>query len=156
MEQKWIYNDGGRSNYFKGTAGDCGPRAVAIVLEKDYKEVYDALNDIQSKWIEKKRKNVKNKTKWKHLFREQTSVREGTWKEVVKEYMEQNGYKWVSTMRVGQGCKVHLNSSELPSGRILACVSKHFTAMIDGVINDTHDCSREGTRCVYGYYIKRK
>jgi hypothetical protein len=24
--------------------------------------------------------------------------------------------------------------------------------VIDGVIHDTHDCSRNGTRCVYGYY----
>jgi len=27
-------------------------------------------------------------------------------------------------------------------------------AVIDGVINDTYDCSREGTRCVYGYWEK--
>jgi hypothetical protein len=24
--------------------------------------------------------------------------------------------------------------------------------MIDGVIHDTHDCSRRGKRCVYGYW----
>lgn len=27
-------------------------------------------------------------------------------------------------------------------------------AIADGVIQDTYDCSREGTRCVYGYYQK--
>jgi hypothetical protein len=26
--------------------------------------------------------------------------------------------------------------------------------VIDGVIHDTHDCSRGGTRCVYGYWRK--
>ncbi len=30
---------------------------------------------------------------------------------------------------------------------------RHYTAVIDGVINDTHDPSREGTRCVYGYWV---
>jgi hypothetical protein len=25
---------------------------------------------------------------------------------------------------------------------------------VDGIINDTYDCSREGTRCVYGYFTK--
>jgi hypothetical protein len=30
--------------------------------------------------------------------------------------------------------------------------SRHLVAVIDGVIHDTHDCSRDGTRCVYGYF----
>jgi len=34
---------------------------------------------------------------------------------------------------------------------VVAC-SKHYTAVIDGVIHDTHDPSRDGTRAVYGYY----
>ena len=57
-------------------------------------------------------------------------------------------------MRIGTGCKVHLKSDELPIGRIIVRLSKHVCAVIDGVINDTYDCSREGTRCVYGYYKK--
>jgi len=31
-------------------------------------------------------------------------------------------------------------------------VWRHLTAVIDGVIHDTHDPSRDGTRSVYGYY----
>ena len=27
-----------------------------------------------------------------------------------------------------------------------------MSAVIDGVIRDTHDPGRDGTRCVYGYY----
>jgi hypothetical protein len=45
-----------------------------------------------------------------------------------------------------------LCASELPQGALLVKVSKHLTAVIDGVIHDTHDCSRGGTRCVYGYF----
>ena len=36
--------------------------------------------------------------------------------------------------------------------QIVVSVSKHLTAVIDGVIHDTHDCSRSETRCVYGYW----
>jgi hypothetical protein len=47
---------------------------------------------------------------------------------------------------------VHLRAEELPGGRLIVKVSKHVVAVIDGVINDSHDPSRGGTRCVYGYY----
>ena len=57
-------------------------------------------------------------------------------------------------MQIGQGCKVHLKADELPGGRIVATVSKHYTAIIDGEIHDTYDCSRDGERCVYGYFTK--
>jgi len=57
-------------------------------------------------------------------------------------------------MAIGQGCKVHLRAEELPPGRLVVQVSKHVTAVIDGVIYDTHDCSRGGTRCVYGLWRK--
>ena len=41
---KWVYDDGGRSKYFKGTTDDCVARAIAIATGKDYKEVYDLIN----------------------------------------------------------------------------------------------------------------
>ena len=37
----FIYNDGGRSKYFKGDADDCVTRAIAIALNTDYKLIYD-------------------------------------------------------------------------------------------------------------------
>jgi hypothetical protein len=40
----------------------------------------------------------------------------------------------------------------LPNGRLIARCSRHLVAVIDGVIHDTHDSSRDGTRCVYGYW----
>jgi len=45
-----------------------------------------------------------------------------------------------------------LRADELPSGRLVVSVSKHLTAVVDGVIHDTHDCSRVEARCVYGYW----
>jgi hypothetical protein len=55
-------------------------------------------------------------------------------------------------MAIGQGCRTHLRADELPSGRPIVSVSKHLVAVIDGVIHDIYDCSRDGTRCVYGYF----
>ena len=127
------YNDGGRNKYFKATGvGDCTIRAIAIATGKDYLEVYKALK-------------VLNGGK---------SCRNGTPKDVDKKYLTQLGWAWHPTMKIGSGCKVHLNENELPSGTIIVSVSKHLTCMIDGVINDTFDCSRQGTRCVYGYWTK--
>lgn len=68
--------------------------------------------------------------------------------------MGELGFTWVATMQIGSGCKVHLRTDELPAGRIVCFVSRHATAVIDRVIHDTHDPSRDGTRCVYGYWIK--
>jgi hypothetical protein len=58
-------------------------------------------------------------------------------------------------MSIGSGCKVHLCTEELPKGRLIVSVSRHLIAVIDGVFHDTHDCSRGGTRCVYGYWRRQ-
>ena len=42
----FVLNDGGRSKYFKGNAGDCAVRALAILLSKDYKDTYDSFNPL--------------------------------------------------------------------------------------------------------------
>jgi hypothetical protein len=49
-------------------------------------------------------------------------------------------------MAIGSGCKVHLRDGELPRGRLIVNVSKHMVAVIEGVIHDTHDPSRDGTQ----------
>jgi len=141
--QRYIFNDGGREAAgFMGSTGDCVTRAIAIVTGKPYKEVYNEINQIAESERTGKRKKKKS------------NARTGVYKQTIRKYMKSLGYQWIPTMEIGQGCKVHLRSDELPAGRLVVSVSKHSTAMIDGVLNDTYDCSREGTRCVYGYYIK--
>jgi hypothetical protein len=66
--------------------------------------------------------------------------------------MHELGFEWVPTMRIGQGCRVHLRADELPMGSLVVEVSRHSTAVIDGVIHDKYDPSRNGKRCVYGYW----
>lgn len=128
---RFIYNDGGRSNYFTAKkVGDCAARATAIASQKDYKEVYNLYKKIGGK-----------------------TPRNGVSKTAIRKVMEQLGAKWVPCMTIGSGCKTHLRAEELPKGRIVCSCSGHLVAVIDGVINDTYDCSREGTRCVYGYWI---
>lgn len=140
---KWVYNDGGRSEAgYKGMAGDCVCRAIAIATKRPYQEVYDLINEYAKAERTGKRKRGKS------------SARNGVYKETIKKVMEHYGWKWIPTMKIGQGCKVHLTDGELPAGRLVVNVSKHSTAVIDGVINDTYDCSRDELRCVYGYYIE--
>ena len=88
------------------------------------------------------------------LKQKNDSPRSGTHRVVVKKYLQKLGWQWTPTMFIGQGCKVHLKKDELPSGTLIVSCSKHITVVKDGVLYDTHDCSRNGTRCVYGYWTK--
>jgi len=136
---KFVFNDGGRSAAgYQGVAGDCVVRAISIATGKSYQSVYDALFEMN---------------KSQHGKLRGASPRDGGTKTyTIRKYMESLGWKWTPTMTIGSGCKVHLKENELPSGKLIVRVSKHLLAVIDGVINDTHDPSRNETRCVYGYY----
>ena len=108
----------------------------------DYKEVYDKINEYAKRErIGKRKKGI-------------SDARDGVYKDTIWRMLTDMGWKWVPTMFIGKGCQVHLNEKELPNGTLIVNVSKHTTCVKDGVLYDTYDCSREGTRCVYGYYIK--
>jgi hypothetical protein len=173
---QFIQNDGGRKAAgFSGNTGDCVARAIAIAADLPYSIVYDRLaegNAAQRKGkydIKKKACGVR-------------TASHGIWvqRQWFKDYMRELGFVWTATMLVGQGCKVHLAEGELPMGRLVVSVSRHYTAVIDGVINDTHNPQRSksynfepdrgqdlkpnqgrnsngvwteiGGRCVYGYW----
>jgi hypothetical protein len=138
----FVYDDGGRAAAgYRGMAGDCVVRAIAIVTGQPYKDVYDAINLLAK--AEKRSPRHRN----------HSSARNGVYTKTYRPYLQHRGLVWVPTMRIGQGCTVHLRADELPAGRLLVQVTKHLTAVIDGVIHDTHDPSRDGTRCVYGYWV---
>lgn len=139
------YSDGGRSNYFKGTAGDCVCRAICNATGKDYKEVYDSL----SEYIKKKESSKRRK----HEYSKTSSARNGVPKSITRSYItEVLKWKWHTCMIIGSGCKVHLSEKELPKGALIVKCSKHLTCVKDGILYDTYDCSRENGRCVYGYW----
>lgn len=137
----WQQNDGGREAAgYKGQAGDCVTRAIAIATGKPYQEIYDALNGLAVNERKGKRKRGKS------------SARNGVYRSTFSKYLLSLGWQWHPTMAIGQGCKVHLKADELPQGNLIVSVSRHMVAVINGVIHDTHDPSRDGTRCVYGYW----
>ena len=141
----FIYNDGGREAAgYKGEAGDCVCRAVAIAAQLPYQEVYDRLAEGNAT----QRRSKHDSGKRSRTARNGIS----TTRKWFKDYMQDLGFVWTPTMQIGGGCQVHLTAEELPLGRLVCNVSRHQVAVIDGVIHDINDCSREGTRCVYGYW----
>lgn len=143
-------NDGGRAAAgFKGGAGDCVVRSIAIATNLPYQQVYEDLRAANAHYAQ-----VRDNKLSRHLGQRGTSPRNGNHRDVFHDYILSHGFQWVPTMKVGAGCQVHLRPAELPSGTLIVKVSKHLTAVIDGVIQDTHDPSRGGRRCVYGYYLK--
>lgn len=139
----WVYDDGGREAAgFKGSTDDCVTRSIAIASGLPYRDVYDALNE------EAKRERPRNGGK-------RSSARTGVKKATGRRYLKALGFEWTPTMQIGSGCQVHLAIGELPMwGRLIVQVSGHITAVVNGVILDTEDPSREGKRCVYGYWLK--
>jgi hypothetical protein len=149
------YNDGGRELAgYKGEAGDCVTRAIAIATGKPYQEVYDDL----AQWAEDY-SLTRNDRVAKRIRRKGTSPRNGVNKQVYRAYLQSLGWEWVTCNEIGQSKKVHLDASELPKGRIICKCSRHLTTMIDGVINDTYNPQRKhrgypNERMVYGYFKK--
>jgi len=167
----FILNDGGRTEAGfrnKATVGDCVARAIAIASGRTYREVYDAL--AAGNASQRGRKAAKGARSASHgIF---------TRRKWFKNYMQSLGFEWIATMGIGTGCTVHLDAEELPAGRLVIMVSKHATAMIDGIIHDAYDprwisetCRpddggelapgewrnvngiwRSSKRCVYGYW----
>ena len=126
----FIYNDGGRSLAgYKGTAGDCGARALAIALDVNYRESYGILSEA-------------NKD-----FGFAKSARNGIHKEVYESVLNQLGWYWVSAPKI-DGRKARCSDLK---GRVIARQAGHYVAVIDGVPNDIWDCSN---RMVYGYWSK--
>lgn len=146
---RFEYADGGRKAAgFRGIASDCVCRAICNATGLDYKDVYYKLAHGNCTQRETKRvaRGRRTASEGIHVDR--------AW---FKNYMAKLGFEWVSTMGIGTGCKVHLRSGELPAlARMVVRVSKHCTAVVNGVLLDTEDCSRDGSRCVYGYWLLRE
>jgi hypothetical protein len=140
LAKHYVYDDGGRAAAgFKGEAGDCVARSIAIASGLPYAEVYRALAEGNAE-----QRVTRHVTKGRARKR---TARNGinTKRKWFKDYMASLGAVWTPTMKVGQGCKVHLRADELPPGRLVVAVSRHYTAVIDGVIHDTFDPTDRGT-----------
>jgi len=128
------FDDGGRAaGGFDGRARGCVTRSIAIAAGLLYRDVYEALS------AGCRAQRVTKRTRWR------SSARSGvnTNRQWFREYLAALGFRRVPTMHIGSGCQVHLAEGELPTGRLIVALSKHYTAVIDGVIHDTHDPQRE-------------
>ena len=125
------FNDGGRKAAgFKGVAGDCGARAMAIALGLDYKTVYKELAQANADYGWAK------------------SARNGVMKDIYSEVLKRYGWVWMKAPKF-TGRKARCG--DMPAGVVIAKQAHHFVAVIDGVANDCWDSTG---RMVYGYWAK--
>jgi hypothetical protein len=125
VELKYKYNDGGRSKYFNTINGDCVARAIAIVLDRDYMEVYKLLKK----------------------YRKRPSY--GIPTHLIPAIMSEFGFEYVQFDTPKYFCAEIIPMNE----RIITDSNTHFSAVINGEVNDTFkahyvfDCN-----LINGYY----
>jgi hypothetical protein len=140
---EFLKDDGGRALAgYKGNTGDCVVRAFAIATGRPYQEIYDLVNELGAQERSSKKRARKS------------SARTGVHTATQRKLARLLGFTWTPTMTIGSGTTVHLRADELPKGRLVVRLSGHTAAVIDGVLHDTYDCSRDSTRCVYGIWTK--
>lgn len=114
---KWIYNDGGRSFYYKAqNVRDCVCRAIAIATGEDYKIVYNELKKVSGN----------------------ESPRNGMCESDYGKLLKAWGWRCVS-------CKnknIHLREDEVPNGIIICKIKGHLVTVKDKIIYDTWDSSK--------------
>lgn len=123
------FNDGGRAEAgYKGYAGDCVCRAIAIALELDYKETYLQLARLNKIALGKR------------------SARNGVAKDAYEKFLKDHGWVWHKAPKFeGRKAKHY----DMPEGVVIARMAKHLAAVVDGVVHDTWDSTQ---KMVYGYY----
>ena len=132
LDSDYNYNDGGRSQYFKGKTGDCATRAMAIALELDYKDCYKELAAAN------------------FVATGEKTARKGIYKNTLNNVLKKHGWKWNAAPKF-QGRKAKYY--DMPQGRVIARMSKHFVAVIDCVVWDNWDST---SKMVYGYWSKEQ
>ena len=133
---KFVYNDGGRSNYYKtkykkDRTNDCVIRAIAIALNIDYILVRDALFDYA-----------------KYIGRMPND------KFVYEAFLDVNGWVKKSPLKKSNGKKYKVkNISKFFTKNVIIHTTNHLTTLKNGNLNDLWDC-REW--CANSYYVKEQ
>ena len=91
------FDDGGRAESgYKGKAGDCVIRSIAIVTGLPYQKIYNDLYKANELF------RTTSKTKLaRSLKQKNDSPRTGTHRVVFKKYLQGLGWSWTPTMFVG-------------------------------------------------------
>lgn len=152
MELKYLYNDGGRSKYFKGNAGDCVVRAIAIATSTDYKIVYDELYQANKEYLASKKTKVAKRMK-------SATPRNGNFKTIYKKYLISKGWEWVTLKKFGSTERTKLDALTHLKTPIIVSVNRHLLCMINGTVNDTWDSrysfweETKSVKTAHGYFI---
>ena len=100
-------NDGGRELAgFKGGAGDCVVRAIAIAAQLPYLQVYEDLRTANATYADQRNDKLA-----RVLNAKGASPRNGNHRNVFHDYIVGHGFDWIPTMKLGAGCQVHLLAS---------------------------------------------
>lgn len=125
---KFVYSDGGRKAAgFKGDAGDCAVRAMAIALGIPYEVAYERLS-------------IAN---WESVGKR--SARNGIYKADFDRVIKDWGWQWFPAP-VFDGRKARCSDMV---GTVIAQQARHYVAVINGVPHDKWDCNH---KMVYGYW----
>ena len=125
------HNDGGKAGAgFKGN-GDCGIRAVAIALELPYNDSRKLLKEYAKKG---KQGNGQ--------------ISRGIYKEDMDAALRSRDWIWRSAPKF-TGRKARYQ--DIPRGRVIVRMAKHYAVVIDGVLLDAWNSSE---KMVYGYWEK--
>lgn len=126
MKLRYKQNNGGRSKYFRATGKDCVTRAIAIVLNRDYKEVHDT---------------IKKVTKRSPLYGVSPILTHHILIALGFEYVKFNGVR-------------RFTADNIPMNEyIIADSLNHVCAVINGEVNDTFKSHEYiSTRFINGYY----
>ena len=122
----YVYDDAGQTRSHKG--GWCGVRAVAIATGMQWSDVEKHLRPICK------------------AGKTGGAISRGIYREDLDTALADLGWVWRAAQHP-EGRKAR--PADLPAGRLIARQAHHITAVIDGVVHDTWDCSR---KMVYGYW----
>lgn len=78
----------------------------------------------------------------------------GVYRQVWQPYLENLGFVWHIAMEVGHSARVRVR--DLPQGIVVAMLRGHICTIIDGVVHDTFDHTKDGAAVVYGYMTRRE
>src|SRR5262249_2326010 len=132
-------NGGGPEN-----EGNCVPRSIAIATGKPYDEVVGALRAEAARFSDRvpdrmESEGIRKSKKGAYNFEPQA----------VDPYLRAIGWEFTRPKE-----PMRLRADDLPSGRLIVSINRHYVAVIDGVIHDLYDSGGAGKIKVEGYYTK--
>lgn len=162
---KFKQNDGGRKKFgFKGTSGDCATRAIAIATKQDYSKVYKKIRLLAKEelFLHEKLSGVDvKKLKTNSYQNSKISPNTGTEISVIKNYLlnYRGGKIWrETTLNISsyESGILLLNRWDIPEkGTFIISIKNHLTCVVNGILNDTWNCDKNGEAKVISIFWKK-